>query len=261
MWTHTHTTHTCTHSHAHQTDTRTRALTPRGRPACAHCWHTAFPGTNRLRGGLCRFERKRTLGRGGGAGVPGGREELGLRRVPGWQGRVQGGWAGTGGGPRGGRAVSPRQSPGGAYKDGPAAPASTGAPRRQEHQQALEHHFGRSTTPEGAPPRKEHQQARSSSPGASEGNVSPGEPGSPHRQSPHRPDAGGETNTASLRPRSSRAGHHSTGPQSLPPGAKQPWEWGGRGVPRCEKPRDEDASRGGREHRAPAPRSGRTGFR
>ena len=58
MWTHTHTTHTCTHSHAHQTDTRTRALTPRGRPACAHCWHTAFPGTNRLRGGLCRFERK-----------------------------------------------------------------------------------------------------------------------------------------------------------------------------------------------------------
>lgn len=164
-------------------------------------------------------------------GVPGGREKLGLRRVPGWQGRVQGGWPGTGGGPRGGRAVSPRQSPGGADKDGPAAPASTGAPRR-----------------------KEYQQARSSSPGASEGNVSPGEPGSPHRQSPHRPDAGGETNTASLRPRSSRAGHHSTGPQSLPPGAKQPWERGGRGVPRCEKPRDEDASRGGREHRAPAPR-------
>lgn len=162
MWTHAH--HTHVHPQPRTPDTRTRALTPRGRPACAHCWHTAFPGTNRLRGGLCRFERKRTLGRGGGAGVPGGREELRLRRVPGWQGRVQGGWPGTGGGPRGGRAVSPRQSPGGAYKDGPAAPASTGAPRRQEHQQALEHHFGRSTTPEGGPPRKEHHPGRSITP-------------------------------------------------------------------------------------------------
>ena len=71
------------------------------------------------------------------------------------------GWPGTGGDPRGGRALSPRQSLEGADKEGPAAQASTGAPRR-----------------------KEHHRARSSSPGASEGNTSPGEPGPPHRQSP-----------------------------------------------------------------------------
>lgn len=99
-------------------------FTPHGRPESPHCWHIAFPGTNRLRGGLCRFERQRTLGRGGGAGGPGGREELGLGGCGAGRGGCRG-VAGTGGAPRGGRA-DPRRVP---------------PPRR-----LLEHRAGRSTS-------------------------------------------------------------------------------------------------------------------
>ena len=157
------TTHTCAPTATHTTHrhTWTRVFTPHGRPECPHSWHTAFPGTNWLRGSLCWFERKRTLGRGGGAGGTwrqGGAQALAGARL---SGAGAGGWPGTGDAPRGGSALSPRQSLGGADKEGPSAQASIGAPRR-----------------------KEPYRACSSSPGASEGNSSPGEPGSPHRQSP-----------------------------------------------------------------------------
>lgn len=94
----------------------------------------------------------------GGTWRQGGARALAGARL---SGAGAGGWPGTGGAPRGGRALSPRQSLGGADKEGPSAQASIGAPRR-----------------------KEHYRACSSSPGASEGNTSPGEPGSPHRQLP-----------------------------------------------------------------------------
>ena len=134
---HVHTTtHTCAPTATHTTHrhTWTCVFTPHGRPECPHSWHTAFPGTNWLRGGLCRFERNRTLGWGGGPGVPGGREELGLRRVPGWQGQVQ----------RGGPALEVTPVEAEPCHRGRAWKARTRRVPPPRH--LLEHRAGRSTT-------------------------------------------------------------------------------------------------------------------